>query len=113
MRLSYSSAAQFLLFFVQWTDCHLAGALGLLKILIYKVLSLPLYFVFHIRKLLSNIQSIIIYDSAEHERHYCFVVMLVNDVHVMLGLSQAYKDGKTTMSIYERKASLKEFYGKC
>lgn len=30
----------------------------------------------------------------------------------MFGLWQAYKDGKTTMSIHERKASLKEFYGK-
>lgn len=59
MRLSYSPAAQFFLFLVQWTDCHLAGALGLLRILIYK----------------------------------------------------AYEDGKTTISIYERKASLKEFYG--
>ncbi|XP_038904044.1 E3 ubiquitin-protein ligase AIRP2 isoform X3 [Benincasa hispida] len=59
MRLSYSPAAQFFLFFVQWTDCHFAGALGLLRILIYK----------------------------------------------------AYEDGKTTMSIQERKASLKEFYG--
>ncbi|CAL5192291.1 unnamed protein product [Lathyrus oleraceus] len=59
MRLSYSPTAHFFLFFVQWTDCYLAGALGLLKIFIYK----------------------------------------------------AYKDGKTTMSIHERKASLKEFYG--
>ncbi|OAY43716.1 E3 ubiquitin-protein ligase AIRP2 isoform X1 [Manihot esculenta] len=59
MRLSYSPAAQFFLFLVQWTDCHLAGALGLLRILIYK----------------------------------------------------AYEDGKTTMSIHERKASLREFYG--
>ncbi|XP_061369233.1 E3 ubiquitin-protein ligase AIRP2-like isoform X2 [Gastrolobium bilobum] len=59
MRLSYSPAAQFFLFLVQWTDCHLAGALGLLRILIYNV----------------------------------------------------YEDGKTTMSIYERRASLKEFYG--
>lgn len=59
MRLSYSPAAHFFLFLVQWTDCHLAGALGLLKIFIYK----------------------------------------------------AYKDGKTTMSIHERKASLKQFYG--
>ncbi|RZB52837.1 E3 ubiquitin-protein ligase AIRP2-like isoform X2 [Glycine soja] len=59
MRLSYSPAAQFFLFLVKWTDCHLAGALGLLRILIYK----------------------------------------------------AYEDGKTTISIYERKASLKEFYG--
>ncbi|KAF5795698.1 putative transcription factor C2H2 family [Helianthus annuus] len=37
MRMSYSAAAQFLLFFVQWPDCHLAGALGLLRILIYKI----------------------------------------------------------------------------
>lgn len=37
MRLSYSPCAQFFLFFVQWSDCHLAGALGLLRILIYKV----------------------------------------------------------------------------
>ncbi|PON51168.1 ABA insensitive ring protein [Parasponia andersonii] len=58
MRLSYSPVAQFFLFLVQWTDCHLAGALGLLRILIYKV----------------------------------------------------YENGKTTMSIHERKASLKEFY---
>ncbi|KAF7825548.1 E3 ubiquitin-protein ligase AIRP2-like isoform X1 [Senna tora] len=59
MRLSYSPAAHFFLLLVQWTDCHLAGALGLLRILIYK----------------------------------------------------AYKDGKTTRSVYERKASLKNFYG--
>jgi hypothetical protein len=37
MRMSYSPAAHFFLFLVQWTDCSLAGALGLLRILIYKV----------------------------------------------------------------------------
>ncbi|KAI6705079.1 hypothetical protein NL676_008041 [Syzygium grande] len=37
MRLSYSPAAHFFLFLVQWADCHFAGALGLLRILIYKV----------------------------------------------------------------------------
>ncbi|KAL9243600.1 hypothetical protein vseg_017469 [Gypsophila vaccaria] len=37
MRMSYAPAAHFLLFLVQWTDCQLAGALGLLRILIYKV----------------------------------------------------------------------------
>ncbi|XP_011658560.1 E3 ubiquitin-protein ligase AIRP2 isoform X1 [Cucumis sativus] len=58
MRLSYSPAAPFFLFLVQWTDCYLAGALGLLRILIYVT----------------------------------------------------YPDGKTTMSIYERKASIREFY---
>jgi hypothetical protein len=39
MRMSYSPAAHFFLFLVQWTDCSLAGALGLLRILIYKVVS--------------------------------------------------------------------------
>ncbi|KAH9661848.1 RING-type domain-containing protein [Citrus sinensis] len=58
MRLSYSPAAQFFLFLVQWTDCHLAGALGLLRVLIY----------------------------------------------------MTYADGKTTMSVHERKASIREFY---
>lgn len=37
MRLSFSPVAHFFLFLVQWTDCHLAGALGLLRILIYMV----------------------------------------------------------------------------
>ncbi|KAL8196720.1 hypothetical protein R6Q57_024355 [Mikania cordata] len=59
MRLSYSPCAHFFLFFVQWSDCNLAGALGLLRILIYK----------------------------------------------------AYEDGKTSMYIHERKATIKEFYG--
>lgn len=36
MRLSYSSCAHMFLFLVQWSDCHLAAALGLLRILIYK-----------------------------------------------------------------------------
>lgn len=38
MRLSYSPAAHLFLFLLQWTDCHFAGTLGLLRILIYKVL---------------------------------------------------------------------------
>ncbi|XP_034687793.1 E3 ubiquitin-protein ligase AIRP2 isoform X2 [Vitis riparia] len=58
MRLSYCPAARLFLFLVQWTDCNLAGALGLLRILIYLT----------------------------------------------------YSDGKTTMSIYERKASIRDFY---
>lgn len=36
MRMAYSAVAHFL---VQWTDCKLAGALGLLKIMLYKVCS--------------------------------------------------------------------------
>lgn len=48
MRLSYSPAAQFFLFLVQWTDCHLAGSLGLLRVLIYMVpLSLLLVYYIH------------------------------------------------------------------
>jgi hypothetical protein len=35
--MSYCPAAHLFLFLVQWTDCNLAGALGLLRILIYKV----------------------------------------------------------------------------
>ncbi|KAM3362323.1 hypothetical protein P3S68_017177 [Capsicum galapagoense] len=58
IRMSYSPAAHLFLFLVQWTDCHLAGALGLLRILIYKV----------------------------------------------------YVDGTRTMSVQERKASIREFY---
>ena len=37
----HGPAAQFFLFLVQWTDCHLAGALGLLRILIYMVYFFP------------------------------------------------------------------------
>ncbi|GFQ05011.1 hypothetical protein PHJA_002645200, partial [Phtheirospermum japonicum] len=58
LKNNYSPCAHIFLFFVQWTDSHLVGALGLIRILIYK----------------------------------------------------AYEDGKTTMSIHERKASIKEFY---
>lgn len=47
MRLSYSPAAQFFLFLVQWTDCQLAGALGLLRVLIYMVLSPLFYYIHH------------------------------------------------------------------
>ncbi|KAJ3672235.1 hypothetical protein LUZ60_006956 [Juncus effusus] len=36
MRMAYSPAAHLFLFLVQWTGCNLAGALGLLRILIYK-----------------------------------------------------------------------------
>ncbi|KAF7142320.1 hypothetical protein RHSIM_Rhsim05G0214200 [Rhododendron simsii] len=59
MRLSYSPCARIFLFLVRWSDCNLAGALGFLRILIYK----------------------------------------------------AYDDGKTTISLRERKASIRDFYG--
>lgn len=58
MRLSYSPAAQFCFFLIQWFDCKVAGALGLLQVLVY----------------------------------------------------MAYVDGKTSMFIKERRASIKEFY---
>ncbi|KAK9734715.1 hypothetical protein RND81_04G158600 [Saponaria officinalis] len=59
MRLSYSPAARLFLPLLQWTDCYLAGTLGLLWILIY----------------------------------------------------MTYADGKTTMFVLEKKASIKQFYG--
>ncbi|KAJ7565916.1 hypothetical protein O6H91_02G080900 [Diphasiastrum complanatum] len=36
LRISYSPVASLFLFLVRWTNCSLAGALGLLRILIYK-----------------------------------------------------------------------------
>ncbi|KAK3035439.1 hypothetical protein RJ639_032864 [Escallonia herrerae] len=59
MRLSYSPVANIFLFLFQWADCQLVGAIGLLRILIYKT----------------------------------------------------YANGKTTVSVHERKASIREFYG--
>lgn len=85
MRLSYSPCAHIFLFLVQWTDCHFAGALGLLRILIYKV-NFPFFLV-----VLSV--SFLGYESC----HMMFM--------------QAYEDGKTSMYIHERKASIKQFYG--
>ncbi|ESW18754.1 hypothetical protein PHAVU_006G067600 [Phaseolus vulgaris] len=58
MRISYSSAAPLFLFLLQWTDYRLAGALGLLRVLIYV----------------------------------------------------SYGNGKNTMTVYERKASIRQFY---
>ncbi|XP_072957480.1 E3 ubiquitin-protein ligase AIRP2-like [Typha angustifolia] len=37
MRISFSSSAHLFLYLVRWADCSLAGALGLVRILIYKV----------------------------------------------------------------------------
>lgn len=92
MRLSYSPAAHLFLFLVQWTDCYLAGALGLLRILIYKVIC----------KMLCNnfLMFLLKFAMITWQR------ALICDVYL-----QAYADGKTTMSIHERKASIREFYG--
>ncbi|GAA0173360.1 hypothetical protein LIER_26990 [Lithospermum erythrorhizon] len=59
LRLAYCPIANIFLYMVQWFDCQVAGALGLIRVLIY----------------------------------------------------MSYSDGKTTMSIYERRASINEFYG--
>ncbi|XP_074295028.1 E3 ubiquitin-protein ligase AIRP2-like isoform X2 [Silene latifolia] len=64
MRLSYSPASCLFRFLVQWTDCYLAGALGLLRVLIY-----------------------------------------------ICRLVQTYADGKNTMYVHEKKASIRQFYG--
>lgn len=87
MRMSYSPAAQFFLFFVQWSDCHLAGALGLLRILIFQV---------KIETCSSHFVSGILMS-----------IIKVFGLHVL----QVYADGTTTMSTHERKASIREFYG--
>lgn len=90
MRMSYSPAAHLFLFLVQWTDCSLAGALGLLRILIYKVNALPCY----------PTRSIIF---------YLLILFLFTKNSFD---TQVYADGTTTMSTHERKASIREFYGK-
>ncbi|KAL0336767.1 UNVERIFIED_CONTAM: E3 ubiquitin-protein ligase AIRP2 [Sesamum calycinum] len=88
MRLSYSPCADIFLFLFQWTDCRLAGVLGLIRILIYKVV---LCFMHDVHPRLLHL-----YDSA-------IIMKLVIVV---------YGDGKTTMSVYERKASLITTIGK-
>lgn len=57
MRLSYSPCAHIFLFLVQWTDCHLAGALGLIRILISKVSPVVLCVFVHLLCCLVNLQS--------------------------------------------------------
>jgi hypothetical protein len=88
MRLSYSPAAHIFLFLVQWTDCTLAGALGLLRILIYKVCGM-------FAAWLSVFCS------------HCGGTWL--NLYLIV---QVYVDGTTTMSTLERRASIKEFYGR-
>lgn len=91
MRMSYSPAAHLFLFLVQWTDCNLAGALGLLRILIYKVEACSFRWLLF---LWVRFQSWVWVTIA-------FWLML-----------QVYVDGSTTiMSTKERKASIREFYG--
>jgi hypothetical protein len=98
--MSYSPAASFLLFLVQWTDCSLAGALGLLRILIYKV---PVCV-----RPCGSISELMVSSAdcafalRESSLNLCFAWFCV----------QVYVDGTTTMSTHERKASIREFYGK-
>ncbi|XP_020525291.1 E3 ubiquitin-protein ligase rnf8-B isoform X3 [Amborella trichopoda] len=87
MRLSYSPAAHVFLFLVQWMDCSLAGALGLLRILIYKD-----------NKFIYKGKSTRLTTTNEKAQ---------GDVKK---ISQVYVDGKTIMSVHERKASIREFY---
>lgn len=91
MRMSYSPAAHLFLFLVQWTDCNLAGALGLLRILIYKVEACTFWWLLFVWVRFQSWMSVII----------AFCLLL-----------QVYVDGTTTMSTHERKASIRDFYGK-
>ncbi|KAL5215412.1 hypothetical protein ABZP36_006813 [Zizania latifolia] len=86
MRMSYSPAAPFFLFLVQWTDCSLAGALGLLRILIYKVLC--------------------VWCEFRIPPHPAVIFLRILGGFIV----QVYVDGTTTMSTHERKASIREFY---
>lgn len=105
MRLSYSPVAHLFLFLVQWTDCHLAGALGLLRILIYMVHVFP-----------SSVGSVfscscILFCLHRFALSSWMDLVVQNDLFWVCGLMQNYADGKTTMSVYERKASIRDFYG--
>jgi len=131
MRLSYSPIAHLFLFLVQWTDCHLAGALGLLRILIYMVcfslLSLLISFSLNFHILthsptppppnLVSFSIVLLLISLIILLHIPFNNVVIYDnllpcwVRQCDGLVQTYADGKTTMSVYERKASMREFYG--
>lgn len=84
MRLSYSPCAHVFLFLIQWIDSHLVGALELIRILMYKV--------------------ILIYFS----NNYIMLLSMKFDEVLRI---VAYDDGKTTVCLHEKKASIREFYG--
>jgi hypothetical protein len=132
MRLSYSPAAQIFLFLVQWTDCNLAGALGLLRILIYLVRSFPRYsFQFACYRIVCVFVSMPLLCALPFSLpgylSIWFVYCDCSSLHHLQKCSnnittscwgvtvwwfvQTYADGKTTMSVQERKASIGEFYG--
>ena len=122
----HGPAAQFFLFLVQWTDCQLAGVLGLLRILIYMVGFFPpyniqryylllfqLFFVKHLHISFPTVPpppSLSLFFYLDQNRN-----LLPNFTRNWMwqsgGLMQTYADGKTTMSVYERKSSIREFYG--
>jgi hypothetical protein len=107
MRMSYSPAAHFFLFLVQWTDCSLAGALGLLRILIYKVcfFFFPLF-----------LRCGMVWYSGVQGLMPCHHWCACTQARILIPGCfpvQVYVDGSTTMSTHERKASVREFYGKC
>ena len=99
MRLSFSSLAPLFLYFIQWLDCGccyaLPSYLGLFHILIckvklqYVVLKFgPLIYIFSVQETWVSCIKI------------CYVLF-----------SQVYANGDSSVSTYERRASLREFYG--
>ena len=99
LRLSFSSLAPLFLYFIQWLDfgcCYaLPSYLGLFHILIckvklqYVVLKFgPFIYIFSIQETWVSCIKI------------CYVLF-----------SQVYADGDSLVSTYERRASLREFYG--
>jgi hypothetical protein len=99
MRMAYSAVAHFL---VQWTDCRLASALGLLKIMIFKVdyfFLLPL----QNRFLPCEFTCVLLRAATEY----------INFDQFRILRTQVYPDdGTTSMPAWEREANIREFYGR-
>ncbi|WVZ62708.1 hypothetical protein U9M48_012419 [Paspalum notatum var. saurae] len=95
MRLSFSSLAPFFLYLVQWLDCGccyaLPSYLGLFHILICKV----------------KHRKVGIFVSVTCK---CAGVMGVRYRNMFVLFTQVYADGDSSVSTYERRASLREFY---
>jgi hypothetical protein len=100
MRLSFSSLAPFFLYLVQWLDCGccyaLPSYLGLFHILICKV------------KAQYGVWTSCLCVSVTH---ICTGVLGLRYQNLFILFIQVYADGDSSVSTYERRASLREFYG--
>jgi hypothetical protein len=98
MRLSFSSLAPLFLYFIQWLDCGccyaLPSYLGLFHILMQGKIAVCG----------SEIWTFYIHFSIQETWVSCIKICYVL-------FSQVYADGDSSVSTYERRASLREFYG--